>query len=183
MVSAITPAPINPRVQFCDIIRLRPLPILSLKPLGRTHKEKAHLEYRNPKPTVDVILHSEGQIVLIKRRNPPYGWALPGGYVDEGEWIEDAARREILEETNLKAQLQTLFYVYSDPRRDPRHHTLSIVFIGTAKGEPVAGDDAAEAAYFPLKDLPSPIAFDHHKIIQDYQTFLDTGHRPSPEKN
>lgn len=141
------------------------------------------MEYRNPKPTVDVILHSEGRIVLIKRRNPPYGWALPGGFVDEGETVEDAARREILEETHLKARLETLFYVYSDPRRDLRQHTLSIVFIGEASGAPLAGDDAAEAAYFPLDDLPTPIVFDHAQIIRDFHAFLKTGRRPSPEKN
>jgi len=121
--------------------------------------------------------------VLIKRRNPPYGWALPGGFVDEGETVEDAARREILEETNLNARLETLLYVYSDPRRDSRQHTLSIVFIGEASGEPLAGDDAAEAAYFALDDLPTPIAFDHGQIIRDYQIFRTTGRRPSPEKN
>ncbi len=141
------------------------------------------MDYKNPKPTVDVILQCQGGIVLIERANPPFGWALPGGYVDEGERVEDAAKREVLEETGLKATLTSLFYVYSDPKRDTRHHTISVVFTGIAEGQPIAGDDAAKAAVFHLDKLPAPLAFDHLQIIQDFRHFLETGKRPSPEKN
>jgi 8-oxo-dGTP diphosphatase len=143
----------------------------------------AKMDYKNPKPTVDVILQCQGGIVLIERANPPFGWALPGGYVDEGERVENAARREVLEETGLKATLKSLFYVYSDPNRDKRHHTISVVFTGVAEGNPFAGDDAAKAEVFPLDSLPTPLAFDHLQIIQDFRHFLATGDRPCPEKN
>jgi 8-oxo-dGTP diphosphatase len=141
------------------------------------------MEYRNPKPTVDVIVRCGGGIVLIKRANPPFGWALPGGYVDEGERVEDAAVREVLEETGLRARLNHLFYVYSDPSRDPRQHTLSVVFLGEAQGVPVGGDDAAEARVFGLEELPEHLAFDHDEILADYAHFLKTGQRPSPDKS
>jgi len=141
------------------------------------------MDYKNPKPTVDVILQCNGGIVLIERANPPFGWALPGGYVDEGERVEDAARREVHEETGLTASLQSLFYVYSDPKRDPRQHTISVVFTGSAEGQPIAGDDAAKAEVFQLDKLPTPLAFDHLQIIQDFRDFLRTGERPCPEKN
>ena len=140
------------------------------------------MQYRNPKPTVDVILRCDGGIVLIERANPPFGWALPGGFVDEGECVEDAARREIQEETGLKAKLESLFYVYSDPARDPRQHTLTVVFIGAAAGKPQAGDDAAKAEIFALDGLPELMAFDHREILDDYAEFLRTGQRPSPER-
>jgi len=141
------------------------------------------MEYRNPKPTVDVIVECGTGIVLIKRANPPYGWALPGGFVDEWEKLEDAARREILEETHLDVELTDLLYAYSDPTRDPRQHTISVVFVGKSSGSPVAGDDAAEAAVFPMDELPAPLAFDHAEIIADYRRFKATGQRPDPGKN
>jgi len=136
--------------------------------------------YKNPIPTVDIIIRINDGIVLIKRRNPPHGWALPGGYQDEGETCEAAATREALEETGLEVTLETLFYVYSDPRRDPRKHTISTVFIGSALGEPVGMDDAEEARVFSLADLPSALAFDHGAILRDYIHFVESGQRPSP---
>jgi 8-oxo-dGTP diphosphatase len=133
---------------------------------------------RNPLPTVDVIIELTRGIVLIQRRFPPFGWALPGGFVEYGETVEAAAVREALEETGLTVRLRELFAVYSDPRRDPRRHTLSIVFIGTAVGSPVAGDDAAAAAVFNEGALPAPLAFDHGEILRDYFVYRRTGQRP-----
>jgi 8-oxo-dGTP diphosphatase len=124
-----------------------------------------------PRLTVDIIIQMKGdarQIVLVKRKNPPAGWALPGGFVDYGETVEAAAVREALEETSLKVKLARQFHVYSDPRRDPRGHTVSVVFIASAEGDPVGGDDASEARLFQVNALPSEIAFDHRQIIQDY---------------
>ena len=125
--------------------------------------------YRNPVPTVDIIIETAGGIVLIKRKNPPLGWALPGGFVDYGETLEQAAAREALEETGLAVQLQRQFHTYSDPRRDSRLHTVSTVFIATAAGTPTAGDDAGEAKIFSEQALPA-LAFDHKKILNDYFT-------------
>lgn len=126
-------------------------------------------EYRNPLPTVDIIIELKGGgIVLIKRKNPPEGWALPGGFVDYGESLEDAARREAEEETSLKVRLKAQLHAYSDPKRDPRFHTLSVVFVAEAEGRPVAKDDAAEAGVFTEDTLPRPIAFDHYDILKDY---------------
>src|SRR5882762_10401832 len=107
------------------------------------------MSQRNPLPTVDVLIEiGDGQIVLIRRRNPPPGWAIPGGFIDVGETAEQAGVREAREETGLDVELTELFGVYSDPTRDPRHHTIAIVFLGCASGEPVGGDDAAEACIF-----------------------------------
>ncbi len=124
--------------------------------------------YRNPVPTVDIIIEMAGGIVLIERKNPPHGWALPGGFVDYGESVERCAVREALEETGLVVRLTALLYVYSRPDRDPRHHTLSTVFVGCAKGDPVAGDDARSADVFTADALPAPLAFDHAQIVADY---------------
>ncbi len=131
--------------------------------------------YRNPAPTVDIIIEAEHPdggtgIVLIRRKNPPYGWALPGGFVDYGESLESAAVREALEETSLHVELVRQFHSYSDPRRDPRGHTISTVFIARASGRPVGADDAALAAVFARSELPADIAFDHGDIIADYLT-------------
>lgn len=127
-------------------------------------------EYRQPKLTVDVIIEigERRELVFIRRKNPPLGWALPGGFVDIGETVEDAARREALEETSLQVELLRQFHVYSDPRRDPRGHTVSVVFIGRAEGALRAADDAAEAKTFPRDALPKTLAFDHGQIINDY---------------
>ena len=125
-------------------------------------------QYRNPVPTVDIIIEVEGGIVLIKRRNPPHGWAIPGGFVDYGETVEAAAVREAREETGLDVRLTRLLGVYSDPARDPRLHTISTVFVAAASGTPVAGDDAADAGVFNQDTLPEQIAFDHRAILEDY---------------
>ena len=138
--------------------------------------------HRNPVPTVDAIIEIPGGIVLIRRRNPPPGWALPGGFVDYGETVAAAAVREAREETGLEVTLTELFHVYSDPARDPRRHTIATVFIGTATGVPVGGDDAAEAGVFSAQSLPSPLAFDHARILDDYFTYKRTGHRPPCER-
>lgn len=125
--------------------------------------------FRNPLPTVDVIIETApGTVVLIRRRNPPHGWALPGGFVDYGERLEDAAVREAREETGLEVSLDRQFHTYSDPARDPRHHTITTVFVGTASGTPVGADDAAEARVFPIDALPSPLVFDHSHILEDW---------------
>ena len=124
--------------------------------------------YQNPVPTVDIIIEIEGGIILIKRKNPPYGWALPGGFVDYGESLEEAAVREAKEETGLDIELVRQFHTYSDPNRDPRQHTITTVYIARAKGRPKAGDDAGEINVFSQENLPSPIVFDHLKILADY---------------
>jgi 8-oxo-dGTP diphosphatase len=124
-----------------------------------------------PALTVDVVIELVDRpgrpIVLIERRNPPPGYALPGGFVDVGETVEQAARREALEETGLEVSLTRLLGVYSDPARDPRMHTASVVYVGEALGEPCAGDDAARVRVTALDDLPE-LAFDHARILADY---------------
>ena len=136
---------------------------------------------RNPLPTVDIIIEvMNGGIVLIERKNPPHGWALPGGFVDYGESLETAAVREAKEETSLDVLLTEQFYTYSDPRRDPRHHTISTVFIASAEGAPRAADDAITARVCAEDQLPKPIVFDHSRILKDYFRFKKTGERPRP---
>lgn len=133
--------------------------------------------HRNPLPTVDVVIElPDGRIVLVRRRNPPHGWALPGGFVDEGETLAEAAMREAREETGLDVELREQFFTYSDPRRDPRHHTISTVFLARASGEPRGGDDAAEARAFSLDELP-PLAFDHGEILADVRRYREGGVR------
>lgn len=135
-------------------------------------------EHRNPTPTVDCIIELPGdRIVLVRRARPPIGWALPGGFVEVGEMLHEACVREAKEETSLDVQLSEQFFTYSDPKRDPRLHTLSTVYIGTAKGEPVGGDDAAEARAFPLDQLPPDLCFDHGTILDDYRRYRRTGQR------
>lgn len=140
------------------------------------------MTYRNPAPTVDIIIELSDRphrpIVLIERLNPPYGWAIPGGFVDYGEAIETAAIREAQEETGLAIQLIEQFQVYSDPSRDPRQHTLSIVLIATAQGTPTAGDDAKHLDIFELWQLPQNLCFDHDRILQDYCYYRQYGFRP-----
>ena len=125
--------------------------------------------YQNPLPTVDIIIEIESKgIVLIKRKNPPYGWALPGGFVDYGESLEESAIREAKEETDLDVKLNKQLHTYSDPKRDPRNHSISTVYIAKAKGRPQAKDDAIEIGIFNESNLPEEIAFDHRSILEDY---------------
>ena len=124
-----------------------------------------------PRLTVDVIIRMNDdarRIVLVRRRFPPPGWAIPGGFVDAGETVETAAAREALEETGLVVEDLRQFHVYSDPSRDLRGHTVSTVFTARAAGEPRGGDDAAEARVFAADGLPDDIAFDHRAILDDY---------------
>lgn len=140
--------------------------------------------HTTPLLTVDIIIELEDKpdtpIVLIKRRYPPPGWAIPGGFVDEGESVEDAAMREALEETSLTVCLRTLLGCYSEPSRDPRGHTATIVYIATATGEPEADDDAAEITICNTGELPHQLAFDHSKILRDYVNYREKGALPDP---
>ena len=130
-------------------------------------------KHKCPIPTVDIIIEIErknGQegIILIKRKNPPHGWALPGGFVDHGESLEEAAVREAKEETSLDIRLKSQFHTYSDPKRDPRKHTISTVYVATAQGRPIAQDDAQDIRIFTEEEINFPLAFDHQKILADY---------------
>jgi len=122
----------------------------------------------SPRLTVDVIIELSGGVVLVERGHAPRGWALPGGFVETGETLEAAAAREALEETALEVELIRQFHAYSDPSRDPRGHTVSVVFLGRASGTPKGGDDARQARVFPLDALPE-LAFDHARILADYR--------------
>ena len=125
--------------------------------------------YKNPLPTVDIIIELDNKgIVLIKRAKEPFGWAIPGGFVDYGESLEEAAKREAKEETSLEVELVGQLGAYSAPERDPRHHTISVVFVARASGEPKGGDDAKEAGVFTRENLPTSLAFDHAQILADY---------------
>lgn len=140
------------------------------------------MTYRNPAPTVDIIIELVDRphrpILLIERQNEPYGWALPGGFVDYGESVETAACREAKEEIGLDISLVEQFCVYSDPNRDPRKHTLSVVFLATATGEAGAGDDAKAVRVFNPWELPTNLCFDHDRILQDYLKYRHYGIRP-----
>ena len=130
-------------------------------------------KYINPVPTVDIIIEVQSEnrgegVVLILRKNDPQGWALPGGFVDYGETLEEAAMREAWEDTGLEVEELSQFHTYSDPQRDPRQHTISTVFTAKATGEPQPGDDAARTEIFSERNLPSAIAFDHRKILKEY---------------
>jgi len=130
-------------------------------------------DHRNPVPTVDIIIEitrEDGQraIVLIERKNPPYGWAIPGGFVDYGESLEQAAVREAEEETSLHIRLKHQMHTYSEPDRDPRQHTISTVYIAEAEGTPVARDDAKNIGVFTEEEIDFPLAFDHRRILDDY---------------
>ncbi|MEJ2641951.1 MAG: NUDIX hydrolase [Desulfosarcinaceae bacterium] len=129
---------------------------------------------RNPYLTVDIIIEYQGGLVLIQRKNPPHGWALPGGFVDYGECLEEAAKREAKEETSLNVHLVRQLHTYSSPDRDPRHHTVSTVFIARATGDLAASDDATHAGVFTAVDLPTPLVFDHAKILNDYFNYKDS---------
>lgn len=136
-----------------------------------------------PPVATDIIIRASGdpyRIVLIRRANPPAGWALPGGFVDPGETVEAAARREAREETGLEVSLVTLLGAYSRPDRDPRGQTVSLVYVAEAGGEPQGGDDAAEAVLTDPRDPPRPLAFDHAEILHDYLEFCRSGRVPDP---
>ena len=140
-------------------------------------------EYRNPSPTVDLVIYDpELGVLLIERANIPHGFALPGGFVDLGESVEEAAVREAREETGLDVELTGLLGVYSRPDRDPRGHTVSTVFIGRAKDPAMlrAGDDAGHAAFYPLTALPGGIVFDHAEILHDFTKVLAGQRMPAP---
>ena len=134
---------------------------------------------RTPLIAVDIVIElidrSDRPIVLIERRNPPLGWALPGGFVDIGERLEQAAVREAREETSLDVSLHALLGCYSDPRRDPRGHTVSIVYVARSRGKPRGADDASNADAFSPDALPARLAFDHATILDDYRRFRETG--------
>lgn len=124
--------------------------------------------YRNPIPTVDIIIEVTGGIILIERTNPPFGWALPGGFVDYGETLEQAAVREAREETSLEVTGLQLLGCYSDPARDSRMHTITTVFVAQATGIPQAADDARNLQIFPMDQLPEKLCFDHGHILREY---------------
>jgi len=132
-----------------------------------------------PLLAVDIIIElvdrPEKSVVLIERRNPPYGWALPGGFVDVGETLEQAAVREAREETCLEVKLKLLLGCYSNPQRDPRGHTVSPVYIAEAQGVPQAADDAKNLRSVAVTDLPDNLVFDHGLILSDYRHYLGTG--------
>ena len=140
------------------------------------------MAYRNPAPTVDTIIElidrRERPIVLIERLNIPYGWAIPGGFIDYGESAETAAIREAKEEVSLDVELVEQFHTYSDPNRDTRQHTIAIVFIAIAKGQPQAADDAKSLAIFHQGEIPSNLCFDHDRILKDYWHYRNHGIRP-----
>ena len=141
------------------------------------------MTHRNPAPTVDIIIElidrPSRPIVLIERQNEPLGWAIPGGFVDYGESIETAAVREAKEEVSLDVELVEQFYVYSDPQRDSRQHTLAMVFLAIAKGEPVAADDAKNLGIFNQWEIPQNLCFDHDRIMKDYWLYRNYHQRPS----
>jgi len=137
-----------------------------------------------PKPVTpllaaDVIIELTDRpgrpIVLIERKYPPHGWAIPGGFVEVGERLEQAALREAAEETSLRVALKALLGCYSAPGRDPRGHTVTAVYVGEARGDPQARDDAQHLAFFTLADLPAPLAFDHEQVLQDYRRYRESG--------
>jgi ADP-ribose pyrophosphatase YjhB (NUDIX family) len=131
-------------------------------------------KYKNPSPTVDIIIEMKNDdrenigIILIKRKFPPYGWALPGGFVDYGESLEAAAAREAREETSLQIKLLYQMHTYSDPSRDPRKHTITTVYVAEASGIPKAQDDAREIGIFTRDQIDFALAFDHRQILEDY---------------
>jgi 8-oxo-dGTP diphosphatase len=141
----------------------------------------AEKEHKNPLPTTDAIIAGpDGRIVLILRKNEPRGWAIPGGFVDWGEEAGAACRREAKEETGLEVELVMQFFTYSDPRRDPRKHTISTVYACRVPGgsNPKADDDAADARWFTEAGIPwRELCFDHAEILRDYFRWVRSGER------
>lgn len=135
-----------------------------------------------PPVAADVIAEIGDKIVLIERKNFPFGWALPGGFVEFGETVEQAAIREAREEISLDVELLALLGIYSRPDRDPRGQTITAVYVARADGIPRAADDAGNVALFDPRNLPKPLAFDHAEILADYVRFLETGEFPAPCK-
>ena len=138
-------------------------------------------KHKGPRVTVDSIVIRDAKVLLVRRKWPPPGWALPGGFVDRGETVEQAVCRETLEETGLVVTRLRQLHAYSDPRRDPRQHTVGIVFEVETTGEPVAGDDAAECRFFAFDALPPDVAFDHRQIVEEFQARrYPGGFEPAP---
>lgn len=139
------------------------------------------MSYRNPAPTVDVILQNGPKVLMIRRKKEPFAnrLALPGGFVNEGEAVEDAARREVMEETSLEIEPIDILGVYSDPRRDPRKHVMTVVFIGIIiSHDAKAADDAASIEWVDINDvekIKNELAFDHYQILQDYRRWRGSG--------
>ncbi len=136
--------------------------------------------YVNPIPTVDAVIEMTDErgnsgVVLIFRRNEPRKWALPGGFIEYAESAENAVVREAKEETGLDITDVLQFRTYSDPERDPRHHTITTVYLAKASGKPEAADDAEKIAIFPKENIPDDIAFNHGEILRDYFVFRETG--------
>jgi len=138
---------------------------------------------QTPLLAVDVIVEigTPARVVLVQRRHPPHGWAIPGGFVDIGETVAQAARRELLEETALEVELTELLGCYSNPMRDPRGHIVSIVFVGRAEGTPRAGDDAGGVELVDPAS-PPPLVFDHAEILADYRALRASGRRPALDR-
>ena len=136
-----------------------------------------------PPIAADVIAEIGDRIVLIERKNFPFGWAIPGGFVEVGESVEAAAIREAREEISLDVQIRALLGVYSRPDRDPRGHTITVVYVARASGTPRAADDAKNAILADPRSPPSPLAFDHAEVLRDYLRWLDSGEYPTPWKN
>ena len=134
----------------------------------------------SPPVAADAIIEIGDKIVLIERKNFPFGWAIPGGFVDFGETVEQAAVREALEETSLEVTLRALLGIYSRPGRDPRGQTITAVYVARSSGTPRPADDAKGVALFDRLHLPTPLAFDHAEILADYVRFVDRGEFPAP---
>ncbi|MBF0382694.1 MAG: NUDIX hydrolase [Magnetococcales bacterium] len=136
-------------------------------------------ELKTPNLSADVIIelmdYPGRPIVLIERQNPPFGFAVPGGFIDIGERVEEGARREAQEETGLEVDLIALLGLYSNPKRDPRFHTATAVYIAQAHGKPVAGDDAKDCQIVQVDNLPKQLAFDHSLVLSDYLNYRATG--------
>ncbi len=133
-----------------------------------------------PPIAADIITEIGDKVVLIERRNFPLGWAIPGGFVDFGETVEQAAVREAREEISLEVELRALLGVYSRPDRDPRGQTITVVYVARASGTPLGADDASNATLYDPRKPPAPLAFDHAEILADYVRWLDTGEFPAP---